>query len=357
MSYTNKDCEDLINYIIINNPNSISLKKFFILYSERFLNLCDEEFLDKILFIFDKENTNKFIIPHNVLYDYGICKCDSSHIYNKLYNLDLIENIDYEVKKEKLERTYKNVYMLTPNSFILFLISSTKHKNQKNDISIYKKYFIDLITCFNYYSIYQNRLLTSYCNVLKEDLDINNELFNSLLNKFKSGLNNISGLYLIDIGSVNDLRDRMNICSKLYPDGKARVKKIGKSKDIIRRFKEHKLLNNYGKYNELKLEWFCSLQNEDLTKAENELINYCKEYKFNFQDEKRHDELIIINKNDKKKLEEYYNNIKDTFSNDIKELKIKYMSSTQNSKIEILELKLEIEKLKRENDNLKFLNK
>lgn len=116
-------------------------------------------------------------------------------------------------------------------------------------------------------------------------------------------------------------------------------------------------MNNYGKYNELRLEWFCSLQNEDLTKAENELINYCKEYKFNFQDEKRHDELIIINKNDKKKLEEYYNNIKDTFSNDIKELKIKYMSSTQNSKIEILELKLEIEKLKRENDNLKFLNK
>ena len=60
MSYTNKDCDDLINYIIINNPNSISLKKFFILFSERLLTLCDEEFLDKILFIFNKENTNKF---------------------------------------------------------------------------------------------------------------------------------------------------------------------------------------------------------------------------------------------------------------------------------------------------------
>lgn len=155
MSYTNKDCDDLINYIIINNPNSISLKNFFILFSERLLNLCDEEFLDKILFIFDKENTNKFIIPHNVLYEYGLCEKDSFNISRNFEKLNLKENIDYEIKKEKLERTYKNIYMLTPKTFKKYLLSSTAHKNQTKDITIYRDYYLMLEECINYFNLHQ----------------------------------------------------------------------------------------------------------------------------------------------------------------------------------------------------------
>ncbi len=148
----NKKSEYIINKYGLYLPN---IKDFIVDYNNNFYPFQDISFVDQFLEWTKIEYDGQCIIPHNILYEYGICENDSKDINKKFEKLNLKESIDYEVKKEKLERTYKNVYMLTPKTFKKYLLSSTAHKNQTKDITVYRDYYLMLEECINYFNLHQ----------------------------------------------------------------------------------------------------------------------------------------------------------------------------------------------------------
>lgn len=148
----NKKSEYIINKYGLYLPN---IKDFIVDYNNNFYPFQDISFVDQFLEWTKIEYDGQCIIPHNILYEYGICENDSKDINKKFEKLNLKESIDYEVKKEKLERTYKNVYMLTPKTFKKYLLSSTVHKNQTKDITVYRDYYLMLEECINYFNLHQ----------------------------------------------------------------------------------------------------------------------------------------------------------------------------------------------------------
>lgn len=148
----NKKSEYIINKYGLLLPN---IKEFIVDYNNNFYPFQDISFVDQFLEWTKIEYDDQCIIPHNILYEYGICENKSKDINKKIEKLNLKENIDYEVKKEKLERTYKNIYMLTPKTFKKYLLSSTAHKNQTKDITVYRDYYLMLEECINYFNLHQ----------------------------------------------------------------------------------------------------------------------------------------------------------------------------------------------------------
>mgnify|MGYP006054903737 FL=1 len=148
----NKKSEYIINKYGLYLPN---IKEFIVDYNKNFYPFQDISFIDQFLEWTKIEYDDQFIIPHDILYEYGLCENNSFNISRNFEKLNLKENIDYEIKKEKLERTYKNVYMLTPKTFKKYLLSSTAHKNQTKDITVYRDYYLMLEECINYFNLHQ----------------------------------------------------------------------------------------------------------------------------------------------------------------------------------------------------------
>jgi hypothetical protein len=128
------------------------------------------------------------------------------------------------------------------------------------------------------------------------------------LTPYKKCLNKLSGIYLIRIGKVKDLRKSMNISNDLYPDNKfdnACVFKFGRSDDIMTRFKQHCDRTGYGKYSDsISLEWFVVIPPKLCSNAESDLSKYfdLHQFKFAFSDgSKDHTELIIVKPGTEKK--------------------------------------------------------
>lgn len=126
---------------------------------------------------------------------------------------------------------------------------------------------------------------------------------NEYLAPYRKCLNKLSGIYIIRIGKVKDLRKSMNICPNKYHWSifdSAYVFKFGRSENIIKRFKQHqKQHTGYGKYSDsVSLEWFVVIPPKLCVNAESELNKYFEhgQYKFEFNDGSRdHTELVIIN--------------------------------------------------------------
>ena len=118
---------------------------------------------------------------------------------------------------------------------------------------------------------------------------------------YRKCLNKLSGVYLIRVGKVKDLREPMSICSEKYKPSKfdsAYVFKFGRSEDIMKRFKQHQERTGYGKYSSsVSLEWFVVIPPKLCSNAESELNKYFEyhRFKFEFNDGvKDHTELVII---------------------------------------------------------------
>jgi hypothetical protein len=129
------------------------------------------------------------------------------------------------------------------------------------------------------------------------------------LTPYKKCLTNLSGIYLICIGKVKDLRESMNISDDLYPSSEyatARVYKFGRSSDIMKRLKDHCCdRTGYGKYSKtIAMEWFVVIPKELCSNAESDLNKYFEtnQFKFAFNDSlKDHTELIIVKPGDQMK--------------------------------------------------------
>ena len=121
------------------------------------------------------------------------------------------------------------------------------------------------------------------------------------LTPYKKCLNKLSGIYLIRIGKVKDLRGSMSISKNTYPSSKfdsAYVFKFGRSDDVMTRYKQHCERTGYGKYSStISLEWFVVIPPKLCANAESDLSKYfdLHQFKFVFNDgSKDHTELIII---------------------------------------------------------------
>ena len=156
-------------------------------------------------------------------------------------------------------------------------------------------------------------------------------------------LNTVSGLYLIDIGKVNDLRNKMNISYEEYPIeyDTARIKKFGVAKDIFKRLKQHK--NKYNKYSsDINLDWFINIPESTMYKAESTLNEHCEKsgLKFSFKDKT---ELVIVNSIQTKELKAYYSKLVKWYPNKINEVTTLLTTKHEN---ELLKKEIEMEKLR-----------
>ncbi len=120
------------------------------------------------------------------------------------------------------------------------------------------------------------------------------------LKPYSKCLNKLSGIYLIRIGKVKDLRLSMNISKEVYPSSEfdsASVLKFGRSDDIMTCFKQHCERTGYGKYSStIDMEWFVVIPLKLLAAAETDLDKYftVNQLKLEFNDgSKDHRELII----------------------------------------------------------------
>lgn len=197
-----------------------------------------------------------------------------------------IENIDYIIITSLItdSKTKKSLVYLTGIGFIKISLASINGNNHNINFSLY--------WTFQFISKNDNGLsITLNSNSL-------------LVQPYKETI--LSGIYLIKIGKVEDLRESMNISLNLYPDDQyfnANIYKIGRTTNIITRLSTHSKVSKYGKYsNKLELIWFVPILKKQLPLAEYDLITYYKnnnqQFKFTDSDGYKHNELIIIKPND-----------------------------------------------------------
>ena len=120
------------------------------------------------------------------------------------------------------------------------------------------------------------------------------------LTLYSKCLTNLSGIYLIKIGKVKELRESMSISRELYPDDNAIIYKFGRSRDILKRYVQHCSQVKYGKYNnKIELTWFIPIPEHLLADAESDVFGYFKNNNllFEFKDASGmdHKELIVVN--------------------------------------------------------------
>lgn len=139
------------------------------------------------------------------------------------------------------------------------------------------------------------------------------KLLADTLTMYKTCLNGTSGVYLVRIGKVKDLRISMKIFKDDYPSDfdNAFIYKYGRANDVLRRFSEHCATKHYGAYSDtIELSWFVILPSEKEKKAEGVLAGYFadRNLKFDFTDNsgKCHTELAIIKHDELQGVREEY---------------------------------------------------
>jgi hypothetical protein len=149
-----------------------------------------------------------------------------------------------------------------------------------------------------------------------------------LASGLKLCVNKISGLYLIKLGTVKQLRDVMDLGDE--QDDKDLVCKFGYSKDIQKRFYQHD--NNLAKEldnGSLELLFYSAIQEPHLAHAEAKLHDFFELVKTDFNG---HRELVILSKADLKMTKAKYLTIADGY--------------TTTDDTEITELKEKVQKLR-----------
>lgn len=292
------------------------------------------------------------LFDHNI----KILKEVNSGFYNITHSRNIINKLRLNENKKtkkvnewfrlkdcnKILESFKKIYIIDKISFIL----SNEAENQYRGTYVHKALFLYILQWLDpKYSLLItntfNKLQNEQIIQLMQNLNLSNELLTTLTNK--KDINNICGLYLCDLGSIKELRNKMNICKIKYPNDNHRVKKIGKSKDIINRFRQHKA--TYGKINHIRLDLFIDLPLCNITEAENTLKELCNKYLFDYNDgTKFHKELVIVSSTNL--LEGYYKLIKKKYPNDLDTVITTYSNKEKDLKIENLELKNEVLELK-----------
>jgi len=229
--------------------------------------------------------------------DYDVLLPDnSSYLYKKDYvffnNLIGVRN-SHSDQIENHQNKNKVLYM-TYNGLIKLLYSSrSKHADRFQEWATDKLFTIQMGD-----QMAKDQLAADCLNVnIKTVIDV-----------FRSCATTTPCVYLFQLGKVKDLLDTFPSLGLNNNDGEAMVCKYGRTDNLARRSGEHE--RNYGKMNNVNLELliYSYVDPAYAVKAENKV----KEY-FQFADknvkEDAHDELVVLNKDELKRVSDMYNDV------------------------------------------------
>jgi hypothetical protein len=156
--------------------------------------------------------------------------------------------------------------------------------NENTNHGLKKEYFLTYKGLFRYFAhsrspnadYFQDwaeeKLFTHQMGTPEAKINLAIDLVKPSINNFlalnkNTCLNGISCIYLLELGTVGDLRETFNICCT-KPDNYI-VYKYGRTENLIQRVKEHK--NDYGKLinKEILIEAYCLIDDCHTTEAEN----------------------------------------------------------------------------------------
>ena len=173
-------------------------------------------------------------------------------------------------------------------------------------------------------------------------------------NFYKHMLNkNISGLYYIEIGCLNDLYDSMQISRETYPPnifGKYRLVKYGRANNLPSRSKDHQNeKNGYGRWsNNIEHKWSIMVSESQLSGAEKTLKTMLKAENFQFEYTDPfgadHIELILVKPSDEPKVKKIYSDLLKLYPSKENELAQENLQLIERYDGQIAKLTLEYEK-------------
>jgi len=177
------------------------------------------------------------------------------------------------------------------------------------------------------------------------------ELSRKIVQDFSKHMLNkeISGLYYVDIGALNDLYDPMEISREEYPPetyGEHHVAKFGRAEDIFKRVKDHKdSKTGYARWSKkIEHRWSIMISPSQLSSAEKQLGHMLGDNGFRFQitdpTDAKHKELILVDPHQEHKVKKIYRDILTLFPSRENELakKISEMTDHMNAEISMIKL-------------------
>ena len=271
-------------------------------------NRFNMELLQNIII---KENT---LYKNNIDYKYFFCEKKKSVVINT------DKNSDKTNKKSNATTTIKKELFLTYEGMLRVLFVSRNNKTSS---------FIKWAT---------EKLFTIHMGTEEKKEELGTEILNVNIKSyravFKSYASKFPCIYLLELGTVKNLRDTFNIQSNI--DNNLIVYKYGFTDDLERRLIEHN--NDYGKLKNVNI--FLSIFNiidvKYTSEAENDLRQFFKNLNKILTIEGRK-ELVILNSEELKTVKREYKHI----GND-------YIGSTQGLQDKIKELELKIIELQNE---------
>ena len=274
---------------------------------------------------------------------FNIENLQNSIINNKYPSLDKGKDFTFFYVKNKENKVYKQLFL----SYIGILKVIFKSRSAK--AQTFTTWVSKIISTLQFGSSEKKIKLCS--KVLKTDYDN--------LKKFLNCSNRaISCLYLMKIGTAQELRESMNI-PESYDDSYI-IYKYGRTKDLSRRVREH--INTYTKINGVKnveLYKFAFIDPFNTSDAETYFRDYMKDINVLFEYETQ-DELIICSNAEIEKVKKHLGNVERLYighHGDLRklvtdmEMKIikkdfEIQSVRDNYKIELLKMELEMANLK-----------
>ncbi len=252
---------------------------------------------------------------------------------------------------EESEKTliWKRTY-LTLNGLLKVIFSS---KSANENVIQLRNWVIHLVFTHQFGSPEQRDALAIELTDYKKNLN------DKRYRRYPDACGIFPGLYCIKIGKVKELRESMDISTKLYPPKEfdtACVYKFGRAEDIMSRYAQHSSRTKYGKYGKITLDWFVTIPKSFLPKAENDLAKHFKSsgLMFEYNDgSKDHTELIIAKTGDERKqLKDKYKELVGNFPSNINELskQLTDLRSECDQKLETTELKSEVKILNIQSD-------
>lgn len=177
-------------------------------------------------------------------------------------------------------------------------------------------------------------------------------LTRELVGPFNVCVNPKSGIYLVRLARVKDLRDRMKIDSERFPEfefDNAYVYKYGRSTSVIQRFCKLCIPTSYGGYSKgISLTYFALIPESHLVESEASLRTYFEEkalcHRFEDACGHNHTELVVLTDDDLGNVRARYIDIISKFPPSANELALTLTSIEDRMRIR---LELAEERLKR----------
>ncbi len=157
----------------------IALKDFMMRYRERFCPDLDLTFMDYFLELSKRENRGQFIVHHEKLFEYGITiDAQSGNVKKRIDAFELVEGVDFTLRKVSERKVIKNVYHFTPSAFKKILLAARPHARHEINVDRYRDYYLFLEEVVGYYNEYQqlhkdrrNAMLTDENKTLFQKID------------------------------------------------------------------------------------------------------------------------------------------------------------------------------------------